>query len=238
MIHTLLGVNIGCITWKMVEVSKCRLYEPERHVPCTLILPISICCLAIQNAQSHPTNAINLPSHSNAWNTIHYYVIIGSWPFSFILGGSRPSSIWAGRSFLESRAEFSAQDLSLTRLRIAASRRWFWFVRIALLTRSATLRRRSGCNISASCGSKLLAGNTSRAIVLSRSSKKAGCCGARGANCSVAKVKAGVISPPGVELHDRMSSTSWSRSRAKCRAGFLSSSYHSMLSVRFQARQW
>lgn len=188
-------------------------------------------CLTTVNASTsdHHPKCTQQPERLPGYTIDHnsntlFHVIIGSWPFSFPVE-SRPSSSRAGISFFESRAVCSAHDRSLTRLRIAASRRWFCVDRMALFTRSATLLRRSGCRISASCGSKLDDGNTSNAIVLSRSSKKAGFCGARGANCSVANVNAGVMSPPGVSLHDRISSTSCSLSNAKCRAGFLSSIY-------------
>lgn len=166
-----------------------------------------------------------LPGYISARNYTLFHVIIGSWPFSFP-AESRPSSSLAGMSFFDSRAVFSAQDRSLTRLRIAASRLWFCVTRIALFTRSATVLRKSGCRISASCGSRLEVGKTSKAIVLSRSSRNAGFCGARGANCSVANVNAGVISPPGDALHDRINSTSCSLSSAKCNAGLLSSIYY------------
>lgn len=56
----------------------------------------------------------------------------------------------------------------------------------------------------------------------SRSSKKSGFVGARGAKCVVANVSAGVMSPLGVAVHLRMSSTSCSRNSAKCRAELLS----------------
>lgn len=54
----------------------------------------------------------------------------------------------------------------------------------------------------------------------SRSSKNCGFVGARGARCVVAKVSAGVMSPFGVAVQERMSSTSCKRRSAKCRAEF------------------
>jgi hypothetical protein len=56
--------------------------------------------------------------------------------------------------------------------------------------------------------------------------------GARGASWAVAKFSAGVISPPGVELHLRMSSTSCSRRRAKCREGLLSKTCHMSVNMK------
>ena len=58
----------------------------------------------------------------------------------------------------------------------------------------------------------------SRAIVRSRSSKNSGFVGARGARCVVAKVSAGVMSPSGVAVALRISSTSCRRNNEKCRA--------------------
>lgn len=58
-----------------------------------------------------------------------------------------------------------------------------------------------------------------RAIVRSRSSRKSGFVGARGASCEEAKVRAGVMSAFGVAMHLRISSMSWSRRRAKWREG-------------------
>jgi len=140
-----------------------------------------------------------------------YYVIIGSWPFSrasSLSSPSKPNSIVAGRSFFASRAVFSAHARRRTRLLIAASRCWFWQANIALLTLSATDCRSPGCNNAARGGSRLSEGNTRSAMVLSRSSINSLFVGARGASCAVAKFSAGVISPPGVALQVRMSSTS------------------------------
>lgn len=52
----------------------------------------------------------------------------------------------------------------------------------------------------------------------SRSSRNSGFVGARGAKCVVANVNAGVISPLGVDVQVRISSTSCNRSKAKCSA--------------------
>jgi len=55
----------------------------------------------------------------------------------------------------------------------------------------------------------------SSAIVRSRSSRKAGSVGARGASCWVAKVRAGSMSVLGFAVQVRISSMSWRRRREK-----------------------
>lgn len=91
------------------------------------------------------------------------------------------------------------------------------------LTRAATVLRSSGSRRLAREGARFSGGNIRRASVFSRSSKNWGFVGALGANWEVAKSRAGVISPFGVDMQLRINSTSWRRSREKWRDGFSSS---------------
>src|SRR5436190_7494871 len=140
-----------------------------------------------------------------------------SWP--------RPRSSFVGRSFFASRAFSSAQTLNLTKLRSLASGRTPWLWRMASLTRIAILLRNSGSRSAASEGVKSPLGKIRRDSVCSRSSRNCGSVGARGARWDVANSRAGATSPFGVEVQERINSTSWSRRRAKWREGLLSSIY-------------
>lgn len=133
-----------------------------------------------------------------------------------------PMSSWSGMSFLESRAFCSAQARSFTKLRSRASLRAPWLCSMASLTLVAISFRRSGWRSGARDGARLSAGNIRRAKVLSRSSRNWGLVGARGASCVVANSSAGLMSPSGVDVEVRISSTSCSRNNAKCNAGFSS----------------
>jgi hypothetical protein len=135
-----------------------------------------------------------------------------------------PSGI-GGISFPTSLALNSAQCRNRTRLLMRDSPRVPIFVSIASLTLLATFRRREGsrssvssfCNVPAGAGRKI-----SNDIVSSKSFKKSWFVAARGASCDEAKLSAGVISEVADEVHVRMSSMSWSRSSAKCKAGSVS----------------
>lgn len=132
-----------------------------------------------------------------------------------------PRSRRSGRPFPFSLAVLSAQARTFTSWRIAASRLVDCLAKTALFTMSAASRRRLGSRRAASCGSNESGLNNSRAIVVSRSSKKAGLVEAGGPSCSVANFRAGPISPPDA-LQTRINSTSWSRRREKRKALSLS----------------
>lgn len=135
---------------------------------------------------------------------------------------TRPISNFSGTSFLASRAFCSAQARSLTKLRSRASLREPWLCRIASLTLVAISFRRSGWRSGARDGVRFSEGKIRRARVFSRSSRNWGLVGARGASCVVANSSAGLISPSGVDVQVRISSTSCKRSNAKCNEGFSS----------------
>lgn len=93
---------------------------------------------------------------------------------------------------------------------------------MASLTLAAISFRKSGWRSGASDGARLSDGKIRRARVLSRSSRNWGLVGARGASWVVANSSAGLMSPSGVDVQVRISSTSCSRNNAKCRDGFSS----------------
>lgn len=128
---------------------------------------------------------------------------------------SRARSSCSGKVIFASLDAPSAHERNFTRFRMAALRLWPWLASMASLTLSATFFRRSGCSNSASWGSSWSGGKIKSAIVLSKSSRKAGSLGALGASWVVAKVRAGPMLPPGVKELSRMSSISCSRSKAK-----------------------
>ena len=204
--------------------------DPRRQ-PIPLGIPIPENSMQINDGHeiNPPAPKQSLWCYIQRWiPPLHGHVIMGSCPFSMevpLSSPSSPSSMWDGKSFLLCLAVSSAQARKRTRLLIAASRLAFWTVKMALLTLSATVRRSSGCNSAASGGSRLSGGKISSAIVRSRSSKNSLFVGALGANWVLAKVRAGVISPPGVALYIRINSTSCRRRRAKCNDGLLSKTW-------------
>ena len=101
------------------------------------------------------------------------------------ISSSRPRPSFSGRSIflplLPSRACFSPQALIRTSLLIIASLRAPRDSRMALLTSLATSMRSFGWTSSSSCGDRFSGGKISSAMVFSRSAKKVGFVGARGA---------------------------------------------------------
>ena len=138
-----------------------------------------------------------------------------SWPL--FGAGSKPKSIRSGKSFFASRAFCSDHARSRTRSNSRAFVRSPWLEWMASLTRLATSFRRLGLSSAARGGASFSGGKIKRAMVRSRSSRNSGFVGARGARCVVAKFRAGVMSALSVNVHKRISSTSWRRSKEKCR---------------------
>ena len=128
---------------------------------------------------------------------------------------SKPRSS-SGRSLRPLRTRSSVQARSLARPRILGSLCKPCVSMIASLTCAATRRLRSGSMSSANGGARLSRGKHSNAIVRSRSSRKAGFPGARGAKWVVANSRAGKMSPSGLVVHLRINSMSCKRKREKC----------------------
>lgn len=138
-----------------------------------------------------------------------------------------PKGKLLGRSLPSFLAFSSLHCRSRYKLHILASPLSPIFTRIVALTWLATLRLSSGATSSASSGRRLSEGRAmSSVIASSRSFWKAGLVAARGPSWLEAKLMAGMMAR---ELEEeagavalRISSMSWRRRRAKCRAGFVS----------------
>ena len=154
-------------------------------------------------------------------NRIRTHVDIGV-SVGTLLSISRPRFI-GGMSRLSRRSFCSTHPRSRTRPRIFASFIHSSDSKMASLTFAATFRRNAGSINSARGGAKLSGAKHRSAMVLSRSWRKAGFSGARGAKWVVANSRTGPMSPSGEAVQVLINSINSRRSSEKCSEGLVSS---------------